>query len=408
MPQPLPRLRLDLDFMPSPIEDRPGLLIRDTYRYSDATLIIPPVLIPCLECFDGQQTENDLRQELVRITGDLEVGSLVDHLAGTLENAGFLHGEVFEKLREERIREFAAAPVRLPIHAGAAYPEDKADTRAVLAEYLDGSVPNSALEPLIGIAAPHVSPFGGVEAYRAAFGALGPEYKDRVFVILGTSHYGEPDRFGLTRKNFVTPYGETRTQSRLVDELAAQPAALLEDYCHSIEHSIEFQVLFLQHIYGADVRILPILCGSFARSIHAGNAPDQNDAVKSFLENLGDIAAREGDNLFWVLGIDMAHIGARYGDQFEARAGDGRMLEVAERDHARIGAISAGDAAGFWDLVREGGRERGEDELRWCGSSPVYSFMRAMPQARGRLRRYQQWNIDEQSVVSFAGMSFTA
>ena len=42
MAQPLPRLRMDLDFMPSPVEDRPGLLIRDSYGYSDAVMIIPP------------------------------------------------------------------------------------------------------------------------------------------------------------------------------------------------------------------------------------------------------------------------------------------------------------------------------------------------------------------------------
>ena len=49
----LPRLRTNLDFMPSPVPDRPGLLIRDAYRYSDATLIIPPELVESLRCFDG-------------------------------------------------------------------------------------------------------------------------------------------------------------------------------------------------------------------------------------------------------------------------------------------------------------------------------------------------------------------
>jgi hypothetical protein len=29
-----------------------------------------------------------------------------------------------------------------------------------------------------------------------------------------------------------------------------------------------------------------------------------------------------------------------------------------------------------------------------------------VPGARGTLLRYQQWNIDEHSVVSFAGMGF--
>jgi hypothetical protein len=33
--------------------------------------------------------------------------------------------------------------------------------------------------------------------------------------------------------------------------------------------------------------------------------------------------------------------------------------------------------------------------------------MKAVPHARGTLRRYEQWNIDEKSVVSFAGISFS-
>ena len=49
----LPRLRSTLDFMPSPLENKPGLLIRDPFQFSDATLIIPPPLIECLEFFDG-------------------------------------------------------------------------------------------------------------------------------------------------------------------------------------------------------------------------------------------------------------------------------------------------------------------------------------------------------------------
>src|SRR5438128_1404404 len=73
MSKPLPRLRTNLDFMPSPIPDRPGLLVRDSYRYSDVTLIDPPDLVQCLRCFDGETTELELRQELVRMTGDLQV-----------------------------------------------------------------------------------------------------------------------------------------------------------------------------------------------------------------------------------------------------------------------------------------------------------------------------------------------
>jgi len=42
VPQPLARIRLNLDFMPSPLPDRPGLFIRDPYKFSGAMLIVPP------------------------------------------------------------------------------------------------------------------------------------------------------------------------------------------------------------------------------------------------------------------------------------------------------------------------------------------------------------------------------
>lgn len=309
-------------------------------------------------------------------------------------------------MKETREREFAGASVREPSHAGSAYPEDREELRTTVQQWLDSKVPGEAIggrSNLIGIAAPHVSPGGGFESYRAAYRLLGPLYKDRTFVILGTSHYGAPERFGLTRKPYVTPWGESRTNVSLVDELTRQaPGAIAtEDYCHAVEHSIEFQVLFLQSIFGPDIRVLPILCGSYAHSIYRGGKPEDNDSVNRFLGALGEMAAREGDRLLWVLGIDMAHMGRRYGDEFEARANENEMLAVGARDRQRMERVAAGDAAGFWELVQEN-----HDDLKWCGSSPVYTFLKVMPDARGWIEKYEQWNIDPQSVVSFAGMSF--
>src|SRR5579859_4533520 len=110
--------------MPSPDPDRPGLLIRDPFRFSDSMLLIPPQLVPCLACFDGEQTELDLRANLVQITGDIQVGELEKQLCDALSEAGFLEDEKFEGLRAARIGEFAAAPKRDASHAGSAYPDD--------------------------------------------------------------------------------------------------------------------------------------------------------------------------------------------------------------------------------------------------------------------------------------------
>ncbi len=391
--------------MPSPVPDRPGLLLRDPYRYAEAVLVVPTPLVPCLAFFNGQCDEADLRLALERLTGDARVGEVIDHLRGTLSSSGFLEDETYFRFRDERHRAFADAPRRDPAHAGSAYPWEPDALRATIDRYLDESgAPGSTGSPgLMGIAAPHVSPEGGWRSYAAAYRALGPELKGRTFVVLGTSHYGEPDRFGLTRKSFLTPYGVAGADRPLVEWLAERggDAVSLEDYCHSVEHSIEFQVVFLQHLYGPDVRILPILCGPLSRGASRNGRPEDDARVARFIDALGELAAREGEGLVWVLGVDMAHIGRRYGDEAAARADEGVMARVAARDRECCQRLAEGDAGGFWRLVQENG-----DELRWCGAAPLYVFLRAAAPAGGELLRYEQWNIDEQSVVSFAGMAF--
>ncbi|HUG54829.1 MAG TPA: AmmeMemoRadiSam system protein B [Vicinamibacteria bacterium] len=400
----LPALRRTLEMMPSPVPESPGLLVRDPFRYARGVLILPPALVPCLLLFDGRHDEGDLREILARLTGTVEVGEVVEHLVDTLSGGGFLEDDVFEGIRAERHRSFAEEATRTPLHAGAAYPEDPDDLRALLARYL-AEAPKAAAPagPVVAVAAPHVSPEGGWRSYAAAYRALPPDAAGRTFVILGTSHYGEPERFGLTHKPFRTPLGQAHVAPELVDRLAgaAGEAACLEDYCHAIEHSIEFQVLFLQHLYGADVHIVPILCGPFARATVEGGSPEDDAGVARFLDALGAMAADE-PGLLWVAGVDMAHVGRRYGDRFAARAEAGRLLEVGQQDRARLGRLAEGDAAGFWALVREG-----SDPLRWCGSSPLYTLVRAVRPRAGAVLHYEQWNIDPESVVSCAGLAFT-
>jgi AmmeMemoRadiSam system protein B len=384
--------------------------MRDPFRFAESMLIIPSALVPCLAFFNGSYERQQVAEALVRLSGDVRMGQVVDHLLDTLSEAGFLEDEVFAGLREERTRAFTDATARAAAHAGSAYPVQAEALRQVMARYVEepdhdappvGAAPDHG--PLVGIAAPHVSPEGGWRSYQAAYRALAPASGERTFAILGTSHYGEPEAFGLTRKPFLTPLGETTVDHRLVDELAERGGAAVrvEDYCHSIEHSIEFQVVFLQHLFGPPVRIVPILCGPFARSTREGTLPEDDPGVERFLSALGEVAAREGRALTWVLGVDMAHMGRRYGDPFEARAEEGLMLEVAERDRARFERIAKGDARGFWELVREKG-----DELRWCGASPLYTFLKAVAPASAQVARYEQWNIDEKSVVSFAALAF--
>ena len=402
MSEALPRIRFNLDFMPSPDPTRPGLFIRDPYHYSDATLLIPPPLVEALECFDGQQSPVDLRSELVRITGEIQVAELEQHLFDSLNEAGFLENERYLELKASRETAFAAEPVREAVFAGAAYPQDERQLSRLLRQQI--GLPQGS-GSTVAIAAPHASPEGGWDTYRAAYQALPSleQARDKTFVILGTSHYGAPERFGLTRKRFITPFGEAQNETRLVDELeAAAPDSIrMEEYCHAVEHSIEFQIVFLQHLYGPDVRVLPILCGPFVKSVYGNGLPEDDGRVARFFDALGNLGAREGERLFWVLGIDMAHMGSRYGDPLRATANIGEMQAIEMRDRERLRHVTEGNVGDYWSLVQEG-----HDDLKWCGSAPLYTFMKTMPGLKGDLLRYQQWQIDPQSVVSFSALRF--
>lgn len=397
--------------MPSPVPERPGLLLRDPFQYTDATIIVPPGLARMLGLFDGRRTELDLRAAITQLTGEIESGELASHFLETLDANGFLESPVFEEMRDKRQKEFAEAAERLPAHAGTSYPDDAEALRQTLARYDESAGEEASADnvgELLGIAAPHVSPEGGYRSYAAAYSRIRPEHAGKTFVILGTSHYGESESFGLTRKPYQTPLGAVETDVAFVDELArkAGGSVKMEDFCHASEHSIEFQSVFLQgrlgpHLPdGERLRAVPILCGPLAESLYSGKAPEANDRARRFFEALGEVAEQR-DDLIWVLGVDMAHIGRRYGDSFEALAGKGRMLEVRRRDEERFERLCAADSAGFFDLVH-----RNRDDLRWCGYGPMYTFLQSAPKSEGRLLSYEQWNIDDQSVVSFVGAAF--
>jgi hypothetical protein len=55
-----PKLRANLDLMPSPVDDRPAVLIRDSFRNSNATLIVLPLLIFTLQFFAGIRSDLEM------------------------------------------------------------------------------------------------------------------------------------------------------------------------------------------------------------------------------------------------------------------------------------------------------------------------------------------------------------
>ena len=409
MAKPLAPLRHELDFFPSPDREHPGLVISDRNQFSSRELIVPPTLVRVLDLFDGRNTALDLRAALTRLTGELETGDVAAALEEALSDAGFLEDDNFAAIREARMREWRALDVLPHSHSGPMnYPDDPVALGAQFDQWFN-TVPKPEGKPIRAIASPHASPVAARRSYVNAYAALAQavtreQAADKTFVILGTSHYGEMDCLGATAKDFETPVGRAQVNRQLLAELKRDggPGVLDDDYFFSLEHSVEFQVVFLQYLYGPNVKILPLLCGSYARSIHLGGPPEQSDDVRRYLDALRAMETRHGDKLVWILGVDMAHIGRRYDDEALATANTGAMLDVERKDRRRIDSLNAGETDDFWAQVQEG-----RDPLKWCGSAPFYTFLRTMPSARGELLDYEHWQIDPESVVTYGAMRFT-
>jgi len=120
-------------------------------------------------------------------------------------------------------------------------------------EELTGLVPR-------GIVSPHIDPPRGGWCYAWAYVALAAA-PVRTVLLLGVAHSGPPEPFVLTRKSFQTPLGVLAVDEAAVAELESRVGDLTRwELVHRSEHSLEFQVIFLQHaLADRPVRIVPLL-----------------------------------------------------------------------------------------------------------------------------------------------------
>src|SRR5258708_35327411 len=122
---PIPRLRRGLDGLPSPWPDRPGILLRDAFLYSDTMLLISPIMAFALHYLDGEHSELDLQEMLTRTTGRSFPSEAVRNFVQSLQSQGFLETDEFFALRDARHAEFRKAPARNPVHTANAYPREQ-------------------------------------------------------------------------------------------------------------------------------------------------------------------------------------------------------------------------------------------------------------------------------------------
>ena len=386
---------------------RPLFGLRDPQHISSQILCVSPDVAHALQFLDGTRTLEEIRSEYQRRYNKDFPADHLRQVVRTLDESYFLDNDSFRRYLTKLVESFRQAEIREAFHAGNSYSKDAVDLRNSITAFFSGpdgpGLPDGALSEreIPAIIAPHIDLRIGGHTYAWAYKTLAEAKKPDVVIVLGTGHSGLRNLFSLTRKRFATPLGELEIDSEFVDRLTTlYPYDLFsEELAHRTEHTIEFQVLFLQLLFGSGVSLVPILC-SFAYTMARDGNPAQ--AIRQFTEALRMAIRQDGRRICLVASADLAHVGPRYGDK---EGFDGERLEkIKEEDREMLAYVEKVDADGFLDyIVREG------DRRRICGLSPIYTMLKVLEARKGTVLSHSHGEMDKNgSVCSYASVVLEA
>jgi MEMO1 family protein len=398
---PIPALRTDIDFIPFEENGEEYIALRDPQGYSKETLVLKTEAGALLALFDGTRSILSIEEEVFKETHVRIDPKVIADFVAVLDEHLFLESERLQDTKKQEDAAFLRSPVRPAAFAGLSYPEEGAELTAFFDSLFQADETPIHSEGLIGILAPHIDLHIGPEVYVPGFRSL-LETDFDVAIILGTSHNSAEDMFMMTEKHFETPLGTLRTDVDLVRLIHERTNQLFtkNDLAHKMEHSIEFPVLFLQHLFGNEKKtIVPVLCSSFEEFIHEGILPSAHHRYWMFVSAVRRVLEEAGKKAVFILSVDWSHVGRKFGDDFAA----GDTLTVLEQsDRRQLEALERADYAQFFSLLHNSKNASHID-----GFTCISTFFDIVQPARGKLLMYKQWHeIERESAVTFAGMTF--
>lgn len=158
--------------------------------------------------------------------------------------------------------------IRRPVVAGSFYEDN--------AEALKAQIESCFLSPLgpkklpqvnpkgprkvLGLVCPHAGyMYSGAVAANAYF-SLAQDGKPNTIVVLGPNHTGYGNPLSTVNEGaWQTPLGNVQIDSEVAEAIAAESGIVdFDEIAHRHEHSIEVQLPFLQYLYGASFKLVPI------------------------------------------------------------------------------------------------------------------------------------------------------
>jgi AmmeMemoRadiSam system protein B len=414
--RPLPPLRRDVEVVPFEHEGKPVFVLSDAEAEGDRALALSPGGMAVASLLDGRSNARQVAEAFKKETGSEVTPQAVAGVAKQLEDAGLLETEAALARRRARLqafRESATRPAQFMGRGG--YPAQARELEAYLGRFFDDAkgpgapLPKAPSQgPAVGLLSPHIDLHRGGPAYAWSYAALADSPPPDVIVALGVAHASPPSPWAFTRKNYETPFGPMAVDRELYGALAKELwyDPLDDEAVHRREHSLEFQAVWLRYLWREKTPPwVPILCSTFERWAGAGS-PSSVATVEGALRAIGDRLAAEGRRrrVLVLCGIDLAHVGPRFGDDLRLTPELEKKIEAEDR--ASLDAALRLDAEGFYASVVKDGHWR-----KVCGLSAAYTGLRWMKAlsggaAKGSLLTYGQAPDPAGGIVSFTGAVF--
>ena len=345
-----------LDVIPAKHQGKPVFLLRDPIGIIEELVVVPQNIIFLLSLMDGKHDLRDLQAEATKKFGEIVPLEEITKIVEFLDEKGLLWSKTFEEIKNKAYKKWLSLPLRPMAHANQAYPLSSSEAKFFVEDILKLCNPDSSEVPKILIV-PHIDIRVGAKAFAESYNRFKIPSGSRV-IILGVGHHLDLPWSVLT-KDIATPFGVIKNdRGGLLYLTKSKKLNLFPNHIvHKLEHSIEFQTLFLHYLLKDEFVILPFLVGPLITFLENKN----KQLVEKFVEGLSELI---DERTYIVLGIDFCHLGPRYGDPFEVS--DVHIKKALETDKHLIELTFNGSSEEFLNKAKD------LASMKICGLSCLY------------------------------------
>jgi len=401
-----PVLRRDIQPVATTVKGRRMIAFHDPYHLTDHGIALDINTLPILQLLDGFHDLRDIQAILMkRQGGRIVYVSEIESFIESLDRFCLLESPSFHQKMCEVRNAFCNRPTRLPVHAGKSYASEPVQL-AQFIEDTENNIHQVYLQHIPGnikgIIAPHIDINIAKDVYVDTYRYLKGASYDTV-VILGINHNAQEGLYSISEKKYATPFGEIKTDKKVIEELKKRvPEGTFapDDFGHMTEHSIEFQTIFLQHYLRGTFTIVPILCGGVHEFIHQGRNMLTDERFREMVAAMKVLLERGGRRILLVAGVDLSHVGRKFGDQASA---DALLPQAIAHDKLILSFLSRGEPENIFRETRET-----QDRYHVCGLPAILLFASLFAENRTDILHFDTYREHEtQSAVNYASLIST-